>query len=88
MRQARTRCNQCSQEYRDKQTGWTYHSTYRVFTCSKKCSDTRLKTIEELDTIKKKEMRVFDHFWSLEEQQTILGLLKGRTKKRKRKNDE
>ena len=39
MRQARTRCNQCSQEYRDKQTGWTYHSTYRAFTCSKECSD-------------------------------------------------
>ena len=43
--------------------------------------DTRLKTIEELDAIKKKE-RIFDFFWSLEEQQTILGLLKGRTKKK------
>ena len=43
--------------------------------------DTRLKTIEELDAIKKKE-RIFDHFWTLEEQQTILGLLKGRTKKK------
>ena len=40
---------------------------------------------EELKAIKKKE-RIFDFFWSLEEQQTILGLLKGRTKKRKRKN--
>ena len=32
---------------------------------------------EELKAIKKKE-KVFDFFWSLEEQQTILGLLKGR----------
>jgi len=39
MKQVRTKCNQCSQEYRDKQTGWTYHSTYRAFTCSKECSD-------------------------------------------------
>ena len=46
--------------------------------------DTRLKTIEELDAIKKKE-RIFDHFWTLEEQQTILGLLKGRKKMKKEK---
>ena len=32
---------------------------------------------EELKAIKKQE-RIFDFFWSLEEQQTILGLLKGR----------
>ena len=40
---------------------------------------------EELKVIKKKE-RVFDHFWSLEEQQTILGLLKGRKMKKKLKD--
>ena len=39
----------------------------------------------ELDTINKERERVFDHFWTLEEQQTILGLLKGRTKKKKEK---
>ena len=44
--------------------------------------DIRLKTIEELDAIKKRGGGVFDHLWSLEEQQTILGLLKGRTKKK------
>ena len=44
--------------------------------------DTQLKTIEELDAIKKKE-RVFDHLWGLEDQQTILGLLKGRKKRRR-----
>ena len=36
---------------------------------------------EESKAIKKKE-RVFDFFWSLEEQQTILGLLKGRKMKK------
>ena len=36
---------------------------------------------EELTVIKKKE-RIFDHFWSLEEQHTILGLLKGRKMKK------
>ena len=45
--------------------------------------DARLKTIKELDDIKRKE-RVFDHLWSLEEQQTILGLLKGRKEKKKK----
>ena len=40
---------------------------------------------EELKVIKKKE-RVFDHFWSLEEQQTILGLLKGRKMKKNLKD--
>ena len=30
----------------------------------------------ELDTINKERERVFDHFWTLEEQQTILCLLK------------
>ena len=39
---------------------------------------------EESKAIKKKE-RVFDFFWSLEEQQTILGLLKGRKKMKKEK---
>ena len=39
---------------------------------------------EESKTIKKKE-RVFDFFWSLEEQQTILGLLKGRKMKKELK---
>ena len=45
--------------------------------------DTRLKTIKELDAIKKRE-RVFDHFWSQEEQRTVLGLLKGRKEKKKK----
>ena len=45
--------------------------------------DARLKTIKELDTIKKRE-RVFDHLWSQEEQRTILGLLKGRKEKKKK----
>ena len=40
---------------------------------------------EESEAIKKKE-RVFDFFWSLEEQQTILGLLKGRKMKKKLKD--
>ena len=39
---------------------------------------------EELAVIKKKE-RIFDHFWNLEEQQTILGLLKGRKMKKELK---
>ena len=39
---------------------------------------------EELKAIKKKE-RIFDFFWSLEEQQTILGLLKGRKLKKELK---
>ena len=42
---------------------------------------------EELKAIKKKE-RIFDFFWSLEEQQTILGLLKGRKMKKKLKDKE
>ena len=45
--------------------------------------DARLKTIKELDAIKKRE-RVFDHLWSQEEQQTVLGLLKGRKEKKKK----
>ena len=36
---------------------------------------------EESKAIKKKK-RIFDFFWSLEEQQTILGLLKGRKMKK------
>ena len=39
---------------------------------------------EELKAVKKKE-RMFDLFWSLEEQQTILGLLKGRKLKKELK---
>ena len=39
---------------------------------------------EELKDIKKKE-RIFDFCWSLEEQQTILGLLKGRKMKKELK---
>ena len=45
--------------------------------------DARLKTIKELDAIKRKE-RAFDHLWSQEEQRTILGLLKGRKEKKKK----
>ena len=45
--------------------------------------DARLKTIKELDAIKKRE-RVFDHLWSQEEQRTVLGLLKGRKEKKKK----
>ena len=41
-------------------------------------------TQEELKVVKKKE-RIFDLFWSLEEQQTILGLLKGRKMKKELK---
>ena len=39
---------------------------------------------EELKATKKKE-RIFDFFWTLEEQQTILGLLKGRKMKKELK---
>ena len=39
---------------------------------------------EELKAIKKKERR-FDFFWTLEEQHTILGLLKGRKMKKELK---
>ena len=39
---------------------------------------------EELKAIKKKE-RIFDFFWSPEEQRTILGLLKGRKMKKELK---
>ena len=42
----RIRCGQCSQEYRDKQTGWTYHSSYRVFTCSEECRE-RMQIMQE-----------------------------------------
>ena len=45
--------------------------------------DARLKTIKELDAIKKRD-RVFDHLWSQEEQRTVLGLLKGRKEKNKK----
>ena len=39
---------------------------------------------EELKAAKKKE-RIFDFFWTLEEQNTILGLLKGRKMKKELK---
>ena len=39
---------------------------------------------EELTAIKKKE-RIFDFFWTLEEQRTILGLLRGRKMKKELK---
>jgi len=39
---------------------------------------------EELKAIKKKE-RIFDFFWTLEEQHTILGLLRGRKLKKELK---
>ena len=39
---------------------------------------------EELKAAKKKE-RIFDFFWTLEEQQTILGLLKGKKMKKELK---
>ena len=42
------------------------------------------KDEEELTAIKKKE-RIFDFFWSPEEQRTILGLLKGRKMKKELK---
>ena len=42
------------------------------------------KDEEELVAIKKKE-KIFDFFWTLEEQNTILGLLKGRKMKKELK---
>ena len=42
---------------------------------------------EELRAIKKKE-RIFDFFWSPEEQQTILGLLKAKKMKKKLKEEK
>ena len=39
---------------------------------------------EEMKATKKKE-RIFDFFWTLEEQRTILGLLKGRKMKKELK---
>ena len=42
------------------------------------------KDEDELKAIKKKE-RIFDFFWTLEEQHTILGLLKGRKMKKELK---
>ena len=43
-----------------------------------------IQSEEELKAFKKKE-RIFDFFWTLEEQQTILGLLKGRKMKKELK---
>ena len=45
--------------------------------------DARLKTIKELEDIKRKE-RVFDHLWDREEQRTVLGLLKSKNEKKKK----
>ena len=42
------------------------------------------KDEEELAAIKKRE-RIFDFFWTLEEQHTILGLLRGRKLKKELK---
>ena len=42
---------------------------------------------EESKAIKKKE-RVFDFFWSLEEQQTILGLLKAKKMKNEKEENK
>ena len=42
------------------------------------------KDEEELAAIKKRE-RIFDFFWTLEEQHTILGLLKGKKMKKELK---
>ena len=42
------------------------------------------KDKEEMKPIKKKH-RIFDFFWTLEEQRTILGLLKGRKMKKELK---
>ena len=46
-----------------------------------------MSTEEKSETKKltKRMERVFDHFWTLEEQQTILGLLKGRKMKKELK---
>ena len=37
---------------------------------------------DQLDALNKKRARVFDSLWSLEEQQTILGLLKAKKKRK------
>ena len=42
---------------------------------------------EELKTFKKKE-RIFNHFFTPEEQRTIMGLLQGRKKKKKMKEEK
>ena len=55
------------------------------------CNNNEVENLEPLDpyarvpNFSKERERVFDSLWSLEEQQTILGLLKS---KKKRKNDE
>ena len=43
-----------------------------------------IKSEEELKTFKKKE-RIFNHFFTPEEQRTILGLLEGKKRKKKLK---
>ena len=40
---------------------------------------------EKPKKLTKKMERIFDHFWTLEEQQTILGLLRGRKMKKELK---
>ena len=44
-----------------------------------------IQSEEELKAIKKKE-RIFNHFFTPEEQRTILGLLEGKKKKKALKN--
>ena len=44
-------------------------------------------TTEEEDAINKRKMRVFDILWSQEEQRTILGLLKNKSKTKKKKEN-
>jgi len=43
---------------------------------------------EEDITIAKKKEKVFDWLWGLEEKRTVLGLLKGRKKKKELKDKE
>ena len=40
---------------------------------------------EMSEEVRKKKHRIFDFFWTLEEQHTILGLLKGRKMKKELK---
>ena len=45
----------------------------------------QVKVIEEPDTFSKEMEKAFDHLWSLEEQQTILNLLKAKKMKKEKK---
>ena len=46
-----------------------------------------IQSEEELKAFKKKE-RIFNHFFTPEEQRTILGLLEGKKKKKKMKEEK